>query len=324
MDNGVITVDLTGKITTFNAAASKMMGLSKKDVLGLYLNDVLFRNIYDEDFTDVLVDLLQREEKELSREIEFTKPDKEIIPLSLNTSILENGEKQEIGVIIVLTDLSLSKKTKFLKDTFSRYVAKQVVDQILDDPKKNLGLHGEKIDASVMFADIRNFTSISESLSAKKIVAILNEYFSRMIDIIFKLNGTIDKFIGDGMMCIFGAPIRTEDHAFLACKAALMMQEEITKMNQTLPVNLSVGIGINSGYMIVGNIGSERRLDYTVIGDNVNIAARLEQNAAGGDIIISKATYKAAKKCLKTKNKRKITLKGKAKPVLVYNLTALK
>ena len=324
MDNGVISVDLSGKIITFNKSALTMMGLSKKDVLGSYLNDVLFRNSYDEDFTDVLVDLLQKEQKELSREIEFTKPDKKIIPISINTSILENESKHEVGVIIVLTDLSLSKKTKFLKDTFSRYVTKQVVDKILDNPSKSPSLEGEKIKASVMFADIRNFTSISESLPPKKIVSILNEYFSKMIDVVFSFNGTIDKFIGDGMMCIFGAPIKTDDHALTASKAAIRMQKEVAEINKNFPVSLSIGIGINSGNMVVGNIGSEKRLDYTAIGDNVNIAARLEQNAGSGEIIISKSTYKLAKKHIKVKNRKKIKLRGKNKPVIIYNLTGLK
>jgi adenylate cyclase len=190
------------------------------------------------------------------------------------------------------------RKSRRLKSAFGTYVSPEIVEQIAKDPG-SLYLGGEKKELTVLFTDIRNFTSYSEKLDPQKIVAVLNNYLSAMSDIIFKHKGTIDKFIGDAIMAIFGAPISQKDHADRACRVALDMIENLKEFNEEElregrpPIN--IGIGINTGDMTVGNIGSSKRFDYTVIGDAVNLGSRLEglTKFFGVDIIVSAETKRA-------------------------------
>jgi adenylate cyclase len=185
------------------------------------------------------------------------------------------------------------RKSRRLKYAFGSYVSPEVVEQISRDSSK-LHLGGEKKELSVLFSDIRGFTTYSEKLDPEQIVAVLNNYLSRMSDIIFKHKGTIDKFIGDAVMCIFGAPIEQPDHAVRSCRVALDMIEALERFNVEENAPLAIGIGINTGPMTVGNIGSQRRFDYTVIGDSVNLASRLESltKRFGVSIIVSESTQK--------------------------------
>jgi adenylate cyclase len=187
------------------------------------------------------------------------------------------------------------RKSRRLKSAFSTYVSPEVVEQIARDSSL-LHLGGERKRLTVLFSDIRSFTSYSEKLSPEEIVAVLNDYLSRMSSTIFKQKGTIDKFIGDAIMAIFGAPIPQKDHAHRACVVALEMMKELALFNaqqrELGAEELQIGIGLNTGDMTVGNIGSEKRFDYTVIGDAVNLGSRLESltKKFGVNIIISEFT----------------------------------
>lgn len=218
------------------------------------------------------------------------------------------------------------RRSRQMKSAFGTYVSPEIVERIAKDPGI-LQLGGEKKVLTVLFSDIRSFTSYSEQFDPQKIVAVLNNYLSAMSEIIFKHKGTIDKFIGDAIMAIFGAPIPQADHADLACRVALDMIDDLRVFNQGEMEKgrpaLVIGIGINTGEMIVGNIGSEKRFDYTVIGDAVNIGSRLEglTKYFGVDIIVSDYTVKACQTDeFRFRILGSVIVKGKDEPVKVYEL----
>jgi class 3 adenylate cyclase len=213
-----------------------------------------------------------------------------------------------------------------IKKAFQRYVSPDVIEEILAEPEKNY-MKTNKRTMTVLFSDLRGFTAMSEKLEPEQVVEILNEHFEVMSDIILKQRGTLDKFVGDEIMAIFGAPIYTESHALKAVKTALEMQkaqeELMRKLKKKFGIEVEVGIGINTGDMVVGNIGCKQRMDYTVIGDSVNTAARLCGSAKPGQILISESTYLEVKKFVKVEELPPITVKGKSKPLQIYNVTGL-
>lgn len=209
---------------------------------------------------------------------------------------------------------------------FGRYVAQQVVDEILEVGEDKLKLGGTRRNVSLLFIDIRGFTPLSEKLSPEKVVEILNEYFEIVTSCIFDNKGMVDKFMGDAVMAIFNAPMDLEDHAKWALKAAQDIIAEGTELQQKVyemaGVNLYFGIGINTGDAVVGNIGAENRVEYTAIGDTVNLAARLESNAKPGQVLVSKNVYEAVGDSMPLEEVGEITVKGKSKPIEVYQLVA--
>lgn len=227
-----------------------------------------------------------------------------------------------VTVYRVLTE---EKKKKEIKGIFSKYVNASVVEQLLRYPPE---LGGVDRELTVLFSDIRGFTSLSESLSPQELVELLNEYLTVMTDIILEEEGTLDKYIGDAIMCFWGAPRVQEEHAVLACRAALRQFEALKIINERLPEGkkIDVGIGLNSGIMTVGNMGSQGRMNYTIMGDNVNLGSRLEgvNKMYGTNIIISEHTYELVKEHFIIRDLDIIKVKGKDKPVKIYELLAEK
>ncbi len=218
------------------------------------------------------------------------------------------------------------RSSRRLKYAFGTYVSPEVVEQITKDASR-LQLGGEKKELTVLFSDIRGFTSYSEKLDPQEIVAMLNDYLSRMSNVILHHRGTIDKFIGDAIMAIFGAPIFQKDHATRACYVALEMIEELEEFNRIQKEKngepLSIGIGINTGDMTVGNIGSAKRFDYTVIGDAVNLGSRLESLTKffGVNVLVSQRTKDAVlSDRFIFRELSSVVVKGKAKPVVIFEL----
>lgn len=215
------------------------------------------------------------------------------------------------------------KEKKFIKNTFQRYVSPQIVEELISNPQL-LKMGGQKAHLSVFFSDVRGFTSMSEKMEPEEVVKLLNEYLTEMTKVIFKYNGTLDKFIGDAIMAIWGAPKYFENHAELAVRAAVEMQEEVGRLCEKWAAEgrqkIGIGMGINTGFVVVGNMGSASYADYTVIGDNVNLAARLEENALAENILITEATYDEVKNIVKVEKLEPLTVKGKAKPVQVYRV----
>ncbi len=206
---------------------------------------------------------------------------------------------------------------------YSRFLPEYVVTQMLENPE-SFKLGGVNQAITVLFADIRGFTRTSEHAPPERIVGILNRYFSAMTDIIFAHGGTLDKYLGDGLMALFGAPTATPEDASNALNAAVAMQRRLMGINQELAAEglpeLGVGMGLHTGVATVGYIGSERRSEYTAIGDTVNTASRLEANARGGEILLSDATAQAAHKRYKLKPREPITVKNREQPVKLWEV----
>jgi adenylate cyclase len=214
---------------------------------------------------------------------------------------------------------------RYIRQTFSKFVSKSVVDELLKHPEK-IKLGGDKKILTVLFSDVRGFTSLSEKLTPEQLVEHLNEYLQAMTDIVFKYQGTLDKYVGDELMAFWGAPVPQDDHAILACKAAIEMMSVLRRMNvewESIGKSpLDIGIGLNSGDMVVGNMGSHLRMDYTLMGDNVNLGARLEgtNKVYGTSIIISEFTYEHVKDKVIVRELDLIRVKGKQLPVKIYEL----
>ncbi len=206
---------------------------------------------------------------------------------------------------------------------YSRFLPEYVVKQMLENPD-SFKLGGVSQTITILFADIRGFTRISEHAPPEKIVSLLNRYFSAMTDIIFAHGGTLDKYLGDGLMALFGAPTATPDDASNALNAAVAMQRRLLGINRELHdegfAEIGVGMGLHTGEVVVGYIGSERRSEYTAIGDTVNTSSRLESNAKGGEILISDATAKAARSRYRLKPREAIMVKNRQQPVMLWEV----
>jgi len=214
---------------------------------------------------------------------------------------------------------------KALKSAFSHYVSKEVVEEIAKNPTA-LKLGGEQKNITAFFADIANFTGWSEGAKPEELVTQLNEYFSALSEIVMRNQGTVDKFEGDAIMAFWGAPLALENHAELACKTALECRYRLEELNNTWDRKINIRIGINSGPAVIGNIGSRDRFDYTAIGDNVNLAARLESinKFYATQIIISENTRRAIGNSFELRRVDLIRVKGKSEPIEIFELLAEK
>ena len=206
---------------------------------------------------------------------------------------------------------------------YSRFMPEYVVKQLLNNPD-SFSLGGVNQTVTVLFADIRGFTTLAENEKPEKVVSLLNRYFSLMSEIIFDHGGTLDKYIGDGLMAIFGAPTASEEDALNAVKAAVTMQKRLGKLNEELRAegysHISVGIGLHTGEALIGYIGSDKRSEYTAIGDTVNLASRLESNAAGGQVLMSEATAEASGNLIPVNPREPLTVKNRVQPVKVLEV----
>ena len=223
--------------------------------------------------------------------------------------------------------LKEESEKQLIKSIFKQYVTAEVVDELLESPEK-LALGGKKMKVTILFLDIRNFTRLSEQLTPEAVVDLLNSFFEEMVGIVFKYDGTLDKYLGDGMMVIFGAPVDRPDNARRAVECALEMQKASIEFSRRRRVeNIytidGIGVGVNTGEVVVGNIGSQKHKEYTIIGDNVNLAARIVSIALVNQVLISEGTYLELADKLEVKKKETVKLKGKTEPVNVYEIVQI-
>ncbi|MEM7181851.1 MAG: adenylate/guanylate cyclase domain-containing protein [Spirochaetota bacterium] len=228
-----------------------------------------------------------------------------------------------LGIVLNIMKKELKKRNDFIQATFGRYLSNEIVENILDSPDgTNLG--GEKREVTVLMTDLRGFTSISEKLPAETCVKMINIYLDAMTDIIFNHQGTIDEFIGDAILTIFGAPEKRENDAERAVACAIEMQlamEEVNRKNREhgFP-EVHMGIGINTGELVVGNIGSSKRTKYGVVGSNVNLASRIESYTIGGQILISESTKNACGDLLRIDSQMRVKPKGVKEHITIYEV----
>jgi len=224
--------------------------------------------------------------------------------------------------------LTEERQKRLIRRAFQYYLDPLIVDQVSQNPQR-LKLGGESRELTVLFSDIRSFSTIAESLSPEALVHLLNEYLTSMTRVVLRHHGLLDKYIGDGIMAIYGAPLHDPDHAYRACRSALEMMAELGTLqehwaSQGLPL-LNIGIGINTALMVVGNMGSELRFDYTVMGDGVNVASRLEaaNKEYGTNIIISEFTWAHVRDRLVSRELDVIRVQGKAQPTGIFEVLGM-
>jgi len=318
MSNGVITMDEDGKIVTCNKAGLRIMRLNAKEVLGKEAKEFFtgangwamerVAKVEESQEPDVFMDAaLEFNGDKISANVSF-------LPL-----VSEDGKK--LGSMIMIEDISSEKR---MKSTMSRYMDPGLADQLLSGGDELLG--GKSIEATILFSDVRSFTTLTEELGPQGTVAMLNEYFTIMVDCISREGGMLDKFIGDAIMAGFGLPIAHDDDPDRAVRATISMIQELRAWNVErekkgqMPIDM--GIGLNTDNIVSGNIGSPKRMDFTMIGDGVNLAARLESACKqySARILISEFTRKKLKGTYRMRDVDLVVVKGKTKPVGVYEV----
>jgi len=308
------------------------------NILALTFMLILLGGLVIEAFSSRLKYLARRislaVETGVSEKIEERENDLEevhVLTQNFNTITGELDKHKKHSKVITAKMLSyvndLEEYEKKLRDesliraNLSRYVGKDVVDELLRSDRP--AFENVECTATILFADIRRFTTLSENMEPEQTITILNNYFEAMVPIIFKYNGVLDKFVGDELMAVFRDHPYGERAPLRAIKAAIDMIETLENLKGTLGgdySNLDVGIGINTGKVVIGNVGSENRKDYTAIGDTVNVAARLEQMAGCQEVIIGEATYEICKEQIQMKETGEIILKNRNAPVHAYKV----
>ena len=332
MSNGVITIDGDGKIVTCNRSGLKILKTFEKNILDTNSVDFFrdnnswveekIKNVKETKEPDIIMDAeLEIKDSETEKN-EMISVNLTILPLINEDSEGRTDKKDDfLGILLMIEDISSEKR---MKSTMSRYMDPGIADQLLEDGADIMG--GLDTTATLLFSDLRSFTNITESLGAQGTVKLLNEYFEIMVECISEQGGMLDKFIGDAIMAAFGLPISHEDDEDRGVKAGINMISRLWKWNEFREKDgkppLDMGLGLNTDKIVAGNIGSQKRMDYTMIGDGVNLAARLESACKqyNARILISDFTFKKLKGTYRIRNIDDVVVKGKTEPIGVYEV----
>ena len=328
--NGVITTDSSGIVTTFNGAAAKTLRMDPKSAIGMHHRDV-FAARPQVGISELLQNARVQHEHGtmVTNSVDCDIPGAGEVNLNLYVSALLDTQNNHIGIALVIDDRTELKRSeaqaKQVRRIFERYVHPNVVQQLIKDPMA-LNLGGETKEISVVFADIRGYTRLSESMAPEEMMNLLNSYLGIMVEEIWQQEGTLTAFIGDALMAIFNAPLLQEDHALRAVRAAWNMRRAVQKYQQDHPqeIPLAFGFGVNTGLGVVGNLGSTGRLqNYTAIGDVVNVAARLQSNASDNNILLNHATFLQVRQYVMASHLAALQVKNKSAPLEVWSLLGL-
>jgi adenylate cyclase len=317
MSSGVVTFDEKGSAQTCNSAATRILRRDEQDVVGQAAEEVFassewiverMRRVAETRLTDLAIDA----------ELNI---DGGSISANVTTVPLLASDDAQLGTLVMIEDISSEKR---VKSTLSRYMDPDLADRLLAaDPHEQL-LGGNEALVTVLFSDVRGFTSIAEELGAQRTVAMLNDYFECMVECISAQAGMLDKFIGDAIMAAFGLPVAQDDDADRALRAAIAMIRSLTEWNAERQLRreptIQIGIGLNTDTVVAGNIGSPKRMDFTMIGDGVNLASRLEGACKhyGAGILISQTTQSSLKGVYRLREADRVVVKGKIEPVSVF------
>ncbi len=332
MSNGVITIDSEGTIVTCNKSGLKILKIKENEIIKKSSKD--FFSGSKEWIYEKISNVNESKEPEIivDAEVEVLNPENEKKEkISVNLTILplinedSDGRTDQsdnfLGTLLMFEDISSEKR---MKSTMSRYMDPGIADQLLEDGADIMG--GLDTTATLLFSDLRSFTNITEALGAQGTVKLLNEYFEIMVECISEQGGMLDKFIGDAIMAAFGLPISHEDDEDRGVKAGINMIKRLWEWNAQREKDgkppLDMGLGLNTDKIVAGNIGSQKRMDYTMIGDGVNLAARLESACKqyNARILISDYTYKKLKGTYRVRYIDDVVVKGKTEPVGVYEV----
>ena len=319
MSNGVVTLDAAGLVSKVNESALRILRRSEAETVNRTVREVFGeRNTW---VTKSLEKVRSTGKNDTVVDTDLLVEGREAVSVNLTTVPLHDMRDEPIGSMLIMEDITREKR---IRNTMSRYMSKAVVDQLLESGDAALGGTGREV--SVLFSDIRDFTALSERLGARETVAMLNEYFTDMVDVVFLHNGILDKYIGDMIMAVFGSVLSREDDADNAVTVGIRMMvalRELNKRRTTADQDLiRIGIGISTGHVVAGNIGSPKRLEYTVIGDRVNLAERL-QNANkyyGTNVLICRPTAARLKRPVKLRELDLIRVRGMRAPVSIYEV----
>ncbi|MCK5199743.1 MAG: guanylate cyclase, partial [Spirochaetales bacterium] len=328
----LITTDEKGNIHYFNQAAAERLGMNQDNIGKDF--ETFFKKPLNKKILKEITSTADSHKEILGLEGIYRGEEREM-DFALNISPLKGRLGKHEGLTLLFTDQSREQELKqkatmaveerrIVKDMFARYMSADVLKNLMESPEL-VQLGGSKKDATVFFADIRGYTSFSEGQEPEYIIEVLNEYFSEAVEIVIKYNGYIDKFIGDCIMAAWGVPVVNADKdAISGVGCAVEIQELVKSKSRKFfhgkAEHLQVGIGMHSGPLISGNLGSSRRMDYSVIGDTVNIAARLEGVAGAGEVIITQQTRDLIGDHFKLKELKPVKVKGKDRPLHIFSV----
>ncbi|NJB68734.1 adenylate cyclase [Desulfobaculum xiamenense] len=319
MSNGVLTLDAAGLVQKVNRAAQRILGFEEEALVGRVAGDIFVdANLW---VAEAVARVAETAEPDIAVDASLTRADGATLSVNFQVVPLKSAKGVHIGTMLVFEDISGEKR---LKGTLARYMTKEVADRLLEAGEDVLG--GKMQMATILFSDIRSFTTLSEQLGAEETVSMLNEYFTLMVDEIFGHGGILDKYIGDAIMAVFGTPFSTGEDEDNAVRAGIGMMRALHAFNvgrsESSKPPINIGIGINTNPVVVGNIGSLRRMDYTCIGDGVNLAARLESacKTYRTNLLVSEFTRERLRGEYMIREVDLITVKGKTRPVAVFEV----
>ena len=345
ISEGIMLIGFSGQIVYANTTASKILGIPEEDMEGKSFASLFFDSPQNDEFSQAVINSIYDREHQHDTILTYMRGE-EALTLRMMTSFYIDGEERK-GIIAVFSDVSemmelrdavksmkkikalndqLELRNKLLSETFGRFLSDEIVKKLLDTPD-GLKLGGEKRTLTILMSDIRGFTALSERMDPGDLIALLNHYLEEMTEVIQKHGGTIIEFIGDGILAIYGAPDYYPDHAARAVASAVEMQSKMNDINKWNEDRgyppLEMGIGINTGEVIVGNIGSEKRTKYGVAGPAVNLCGRIESYTIGGQILIPETTKDMISSELEIAKEMTVYPKGAKNEILLLQVTGI-
>ncbi|OQY32463.1 MAG: hypothetical protein B6243_07415 [Anaerolineaceae bacterium 4572_5.2] len=321
IESGVITIDTQGQIVVLNQAAYRILNLPPTLQSGGNVNEI-FKYLQGTPLPALLRDVKNTRRSYRAYEISPKIVGRGQVDLTVDLSPILDSKKQFKGTAIVINDYTETKQLQVVQNLFRKYLSPAVVDRLPRNPEE-LKLGGRRQEVTVLFADIRGFSTYSENQSPEDLITVLNKYLSIAAEAILAYEGTLDKFMGDAVMAIFNAPLEQADHPQRAVKAAAAMQRNITEFNKVMggyAAQLSFGVGIHVGEAVIGNVGTQARMDYTAIGDAVNLAKRIQENTPAGRILLSERAYICVKEYVHAIPHKNLSVKGRQAQEETYEL----